>query len=222
MSCCCPSTDACQGANSFFSRWSKSYAKKFRRRGLEKVQHYILEGVKREAIPNMKILDIGCGVGSLHLTLLKDGGLSSVGVDVSEGMLEQAKQLASSLGLSDRTAYHLGDFVQLSNSLPDGDVTMLDKVVCCYEDLPALIDVSTDKTKYVYALSYPRDWLPVRAVFKIQIALAKLLRWKFHPFWHNWESMHQRIRDRGFELAFARSTFVWHIAVYRRLQRTAA
>lgn len=222
MTCCSSSNDSCEGINSFFSRWSKSYAKKFRRRGLEKVQKHILEGIKRESIPNMNILEIGCGVGSLHLTLLKGGAVKSIGIDISEGMLEQAKKFATSMGVNDRAEYHLGDFVELAPKLADGDVTMLDKVVCCYEDLPALIERSTDKTRYVYALSHPREKFTVRTVFKSQIALAKLFQWKFRPFWHNWAAMHQRILDRGFELAYQKSTFVWQVNIYRRLQRAAA
>lgn len=221
MSSCC-SNPACQGANSFFSRWSKSYANKFRRRGLEKVQKYILEGIKRQSIPNMEILDIGCGVGSLHLTLLKEGAAHSVGVDVSEGMLGEAKRFASSMGLEGRTEYHLGDFVQLADSLADGDVTVLDKVVCCYEELPALIQTSTDKTRFVYALSHPKENALIRMVFKTQIALARLFRWKFRPFWHDWLSMHRSICERGFEPTYENSTFVWQVRVYRRSQRAAA
>ncbi len=37
---------------------------------LEKLQRYLLEGVRKEPFASKEILDMGCGVGALHMTLL--------------------------------------------------------------------------------------------------------------------------------------------------------
>lgn len=217
MNCCCESNTATRGTNVFFSRWSKRYAKQFRKKGLEKVQRYLLEGVKREPIQAKNIIDIGCGVGSLHLTLLKEGAAHSVGIDISEGMIDQAKKFSSELGMQDKTQYVLGDFVGLADSLQEGDITLLDKVVCCYEDLDSLVKTSTAKTKTMYALSHPKENLIMKALFKMQIALGKLFRWKFRPFWHDWQRMRSQIATQGFELIYENSTIVWQVLVYKRV-----
>ena len=147
MSSCCTSSATDDGNKSFFSRWSRSYAKRFRRRGLEKAQEQILVGATHDSIQGREVLDIGCGIGALHLTLLRDGAGHSIGVDMSEGMVRQAQQLASELGLQEKASYLVGDFVALADLLPESDITLLDKV---FEEIdkntivPAKTDYSFD------------------------------------------------------------------------------
>ncbi len=217
MSSCCTTPSSTEGANKFFSRWSKTYEKQFRKKGLAKEQRFLLEGVREEPIAAKNILDIGCGVGSLHLTLLKEGAGQAVGVDVAEGMIEKAKSFASKMGVADKARYIVGDFAQLSDSVPDADITMLDKVVCCYENLDLLLEKSTSRTKRVFALTHPKDNLPVELMFKIHIGFTKLFRMKFRPFWHNWQRMREEIEGRGFQLAYENSTFMWQVLVFQRV-----
>ena len=218
MSNCCNVSVNNEPTNKFFSRWSKRYAKRFRKGGLEKTQKYILEGVRKEPVMAKKILDIGCGVGSLHLTLLKEGAATATGVEVSEGMISQAKKFAEDFALQDRTSYVLGDFVRVAPSLQEADVTILDKVVCCYEDYDALISASTAKTSSIYALSHPRQTILMEFVFKLQISVDKLIRATFHPFWHDWTAIHRLILTKNFELIYSNSTIAWQVLVYRRIR----
>ena len=215
MNCC--TSDSCGGTNAFFSRWSKKYAKRFNKNGLEKVQRLLLEGIKRESVREKDILDIGCGVGSLHITLLREGAACATGIDVAEGMLEKAKELSSGFGLHERVSYRHGDFVELADSLPDADITILDKVVCCYGDLDRLLEKSVGKTKRIYGLTHPKNSFLVGGMFKLQIAILKLFRSKFHPFWHDWDLMHQKITQRGFRLLYEKPTLVWNVAVFQRI-----
>ena len=216
MSSCCNSPQSYSGTNIFFSKWSQSYAKKFRKGKLEKVQRYLVHGIMRDPISGRRILDIGCGVGSLHLTLLKEGAGKSVGIEMAEGMLDEAKQFAANLGHSDRVEYHLGDFVQLADTLSEADITILDKVVCCYEDLDVLIDKSTRKTRKIYALSHPKENLMMEVAFKTQILLAKIFKWSFRPYWHDWPRMKSMILARGFDLVYKGSTVAWQVLVFKR------
>lgn len=214
MDCC--SAGNTQGTNTFFSKFSKTYARRFKKKGLEKAQKYLLEGVRQVPVKEKNILDIGCGVGALHLTLLREGARRATGIDISEGMLEKARQFSGEFGFADQSSYHLGDFVQLADSIADADITLLDKVVCCYERLDALIDVSTEKTRLVYALTHPSDNVIVSSIFKLQILVAKLFRLKFRPFWHDWDRMQARITSRGFRLLYNKPTFFWNVAVFQR------
>jgi 2-polyprenyl-3-methyl-5-hydroxy-6-metoxy-1,4-benzoquinol methylase len=110
------------------------------------------------------VLDIGCGVGSLHLTLLKEGADQSLGVDLSEGMLEEAKRFAQEFGVTERTEYLTGDFTQLSQSIPENDITILDKVVCCYEDVDFFANIDEDSTNL--CLSHPQENLLMKLSLK--------------------------------------------------------
>ncbi len=213
MSCCSP-TNASDGTNRFFTRMSTMYAKQFRKKGLAKEQRMLLEGVKRVPVHRASVLDIGCGVGSLHLTLLKEGAGKAVGVDMAIGMIQKASEFARELGVHERTTYIHGDFVQSSAEVPEADITLLDKVVCCYDDLPRLLEESTTKTRRVYALTYPRENVVLRMMFKTYIALAKLFRWKFRPSWHDWALMRRHIAMRGFSLVYENATLAWQVLVF--------
>ncbi len=216
MTACCNSLGACEPMNRFFSRWSKRYAKSFRKCGLERTQRYLLEGVRKEPFALKEILDIGCGVGALHMTLLLEGAAAATGIDISEGMLQQAKKLAEENHLEGKTDYVLGDFVGVSGMMKEADITFLDKVVCCYEDYGALIERSTAKTKTIYALSHPKKSLLMESIFKLQIFILKLSRGSFHPFWHDWDEVHRIILGQGFQLMYSNSTIAWQVLVYKR------
>jgi magnesium-protoporphyrin O-methyltransferase len=215
MSCC--ASNSTGGTNACFSKWSKRYAKRFRKNGLEKAQRLLLEGIRKEPVREKNILDIGCGVGSLHITLLQEGAARATGVDVAEGMLQKAKELSSEFGLHEKVSYKHGDFVELADSIPDADITILDKVVCCYGDLDRLLEKSVNKTTRIYGLVHPKNNFLVGGMFKLQIAVLKLFRSKFRPFWHDWDLMHQKITQRGFRLLYEKPTFAWNVAVFQRI-----
>jgi len=211
MDCC-----STQGTEKFFSRWSKKYLKRFRRKGLAKEQQYLVEGILRDDVSSKTILEIGSGVGAVHMTLLERGAASAVGVDLAEGMIQQARQLARELGLDRRTRYIVGDFAAMDGEIPTSDITILDKVVCCYEDVDTLLEKSIGKTKGLYALSFPREIFPVRWLFKTQIFIARVFRFSFHPYWHDWESICLRIGSRGFGEVYRNTTIAWDVRVFRR------
>ena len=215
MTCC--SGCGCSGTDRFFSRWSKTYAKRFRKKGPDKVQKYLLEGIRLTPVSSARILDIGCGVGALHLTLLKEGAAHATGIDAAEGMVQHAKTMARELSLDERTSYVVGDFSEKAPDLPDADIVTLDKVVCCYDNLDALLAGSLQKARRVFALSRPNDRIHIHWVFVIQIFLAKLFRAAFHPYWHDWTRMDGKIVAGGFREIYRNSTFMWSIAVYQRI-----
>ncbi|MEX2090154.1 MAG: hypothetical protein WEB62_10300, partial [Bacteroidota bacterium] len=129
----------------------------------------------------------------------------------------QAEEFAKQFNLQDRAEYRTGDFVLLSDTIGESDVTVLDKVVCCYDNLEELLETSTGKTRLIFALTHPKENLLMRVAFKTQIALAKLFRWKFHPYWHDWVVMKAAIIARGFEPMYENSTIAWQVLVFRRI-----
>jgi predicted TPR repeat methyltransferase len=220
MDCCSTATrqaiNDIGGTNTFFTRWSKTYEKRFRKKGLAKEQKYLIEGITRTPLASKTILDVGSGVGSIHLSLLQRGAATAIGVDIAEGMIHRARQLAGELGLDDRTRYIVGDFVAMNGDIPLSDITILDKVVCCYEDVDMLVEKSTSKTKEIYALTFPRESFFVQIMFKTQIFICDLLRFSFRPYWHDWRRICQKITASGFENIYHNKTLFWTVHVYRR------
>ncbi len=223
MSCC---TVDMQGTDKFFSKHARRYARRFRKNGVDRCSELLCQGILGSGVQLKSILDIGCGVGGLHLTLLKEGAEEAIGVEVSKGMLDQARKLAHEMGLSERTRYYLGDFARMNGdgsdrndvSIPPSDICVLDKVVCCYEDWKTLVVKSLALTRETYAVSYPRSVWYVRLFFSTATLLARLFRWSFHPFYHDWEAIQRYIRSLGFEKHYERKTIAWLAMVYRKQQ----
>ena len=213
MNCCNPiQTDT----GRLFSWFAVPHRLKFRLFGFEKTQRQLLEGISGAGYTSASLLEIGCGPGYLHQALLRDGAADAIGVDLSAGMLDEARAAARTAGLEARTDYRLGDFVQLADDVPDADITILDKVVCCYPDWEALLDRSLGKTRRIYALTYPRDRLTTRAGERLLHLGMRLIHCCYQPYIHDPKKLQQRILQHGFQLDFQALTSSWHTQVYVR------
>ena len=211
MSCCCPHSNS---ANRFFSFFAGRYRRRFEKKGFEPSQKQLMEGLQQAGFQDAEILEIGSGVGHLHQTLLEHGAASAVGVDLASKMICEAQKWAHERELDDRTAYIEGDFMELVDSVMDADVTVLDKVVCCYPDADGLVHASIGKTKRVYALTYPRNRWYVRMVMGMTAWVMKIMRSDFRSYVHDPELIEKWIRDAGFGKLYQNSNLVWLTQVY--------
>ncbi|MFI5252087.1 MAG: class I SAM-dependent methyltransferase [Bacteroidota bacterium] len=191
--------------------------KRFRIKGLSKEQRLLLEGIEISSVIEKSILEIGCGVGGFHHTLIKHGASSAFGVDISDGMINAAKQLSKELGIEGKSQYLVGDYLVLEPGIPPADILVMDKVVCCYENLNPLIEKSIKKTKNIYALSFPRPAWYINMIFSGIKLIAKALRGEFYPYIHDWTKMVADIKRHGFIERYKSSTFIWSVIVFQRL-----
>ncbi len=211
MNCCCPHSNS---ANRFFSFFAGRYRKRFEKKGFEPSQEQLMTGLEQAGYQDAKILEIGSGVGHLHQTLLERGAASAVGVDLASKMIEEARRWAEERTLSDRTDYVDGDFMEIHPTLSDADVTVLDKVVCCYPDADGLVHASLSKTGRVYALTYPLDRWYVRAMMGMAALAMKIVRSDFRPYVHDPERIEKWITETGFDKHYQNNNMVWLTQVY--------
>ena len=211
MTCC-----ATNGTGKFFSKYALQYEKYFRKKGLRPEQKHLAEGIRAQGVSNADLLEIGCGAGGLHLSLLQEGASKAMGFDISERMIASAQKLAAEMGMQERTHYQQGDFVSLHETVPSAEIAILDKVLCCYENVRELIAASTAKARRVYAVSYPRENAWVRRFFQAGIFFCKLLRSSFRPYYHSPQEIMRLIAAAGFEMAYERRTFIWAVQVFQR------
>ena len=92
---------------------------------------------------------------------------------------------------------------------------MLDKVLCCYPEIDTLLQVSLQRTQRLYAVVVPRPHWLVAAVWRVAIAMFKLLRSSFHPFYHDWHRTAAAISTAGFQRIFAAHTLAWEAWIFR-------
>lgn len=66
--------------------------------------------------PGMRVLDIGCGFGTLALTLARDHGVAVTGITLSEVQLKEAQARARAAGLEGQVQFRLQDYRKVTES----------------------------------------------------------------------------------------------------------
>jgi magnesium-protoporphyrin O-methyltransferase len=212
MQCC----DTGAGTDRYFSKYSKRYAKRFRKKGPDKPSRILIEELFALNISAGTVLDVGCGAGDVHLSLLEHGVATAVAVDISRGMLDQAAALAKERGLGDRVSYVHGDLIDVAGTIDPAEIVVLDKVVCCYADPETLLRMSGEKAKQFLALSYPGgSWLSACS-FRFLDLLGRALRWSFHPYYHDPSELERIVQHLGFSEKFSGRTIMWKLKIYAR------
>lgn len=213
MTCCCGHN---QSTGRLFSFMARRLGKRYRKKGFTDTQRQLVEGLRREGFDGASVLEIGSGVGYLHQTLLQQGAGRATGIDLAPKMLNEARKFAAESGLSERTKYVEGDFVEIADTVEPADVTILDKVVCCYPDADGLVHKSLAHTKRVYALTYPRDRRLTRIGSKLTAVLMWFLRSDYRSFVHDPKQVQAWIEEAGFRKDYENHNSIWLTQVYSR------
>jgi 2-polyprenyl-3-methyl-5-hydroxy-6-metoxy-1,4-benzoquinol methylase len=212
MDCC-----QCQGIEELFNRKQATRKlREYRRDGPARSTQLLLDALMREPVAGQTLLDIGGGVGAIQHALLKAGAAHATDVEASSAYLATAREEAARQGNAGRITYHHGNFVDLADTLPAADIVTLDRVICCYHDMPALVERSSAKAARLYGLVYPRDIWWVRAGIRAENALMWLQRSSFRVFVHSSAAVDAIVRRNGLQQRFARNAGQWQVVVYER------
>ena len=213
MSCCCPHS---KSGGRIFSLFARSYRKRFSKKGFEPSQTQLIEGLKKAGYRDASLLEIGSGVGYLHQVLLEQGAKSAVGIDLAPDMLKEAQTWAEQKGLSDRVTYLQGDFIELLDHVDPAEVTILDKVVCCYPHAELLVNSSVAKTQRAIGLTYPRKRWFIRLVIEVMAVIFKVIGSDFRAYVHNPADIERWINAAGYKKVYQNQTFIWLSQIYTK------
>ena len=213
MGTCC-----CQGVDEMFSERTARYdLRRYRKRGPSKPTRVLLDALRREGIERASVLDVGGGVGVIQHELLDAGVARVTSVEASAAYLRAAKEEAARRGTADRVSYHAGDFVAVADRLEPADVVTLDRVICCYPDMEALVSRSADHAQRLYGVVYPRDAWWIRLGFSAMNLSMRLRRRAFRAHIHRTSAVDAVARDSGLTPKLRRRVGpVWQVAVYAR------
>jgi 2-polyprenyl-3-methyl-5-hydroxy-6-metoxy-1,4-benzoquinol methylase len=200
----------------FDRRVAERDLRRYRRRGPAKTTRFLIEALLAEDTAGRTLLDIGGGVGAISHALLRAGMARAESVELSRAYLEAAEAEADRQGHADRLRLHHGDFVALADAIPPADVVTLDRVICCYPDLPALVGQSAARARAIYGLVYPRDVWWVKLGVGMANRLCRLRRSRFRAFVHPTAAVDALVRGHGFASRLTRSTAIWQVVVYVR------
>lgn len=212
MNCC-----QCQGIEAEFDQ--KKAARKletYRAHGADLTTRILIDALKAEGVEGMTLLDIGGGVGAIQHELLRSGVQSVTSVEASSAYIAAARAEHVRQGHADRVALRHGNFVDLAAGLPPFDIVTLDRVICCYHDMQALVGLSAARARKLYGVVYPRDTWWMKIGFPIENFFYRLQQSSFRTFLHPTAAVESLVRSLGLERRFYRHTLVWQVAIYAR------
>ena len=206
-----------------FDRWAVHTVARAKRRGVgAPLTAKMLAALERAGVGGKTVLDVGCGVGDLALGTIARGATSADGIDLSEGAIERARELASDRGLEDRASFSLGDGA--TEELSSHDVVALNRVLCCYPSVDRLLANSLGVAGAVYAYTAPVHDGAVGRINRINIRMSnawfRLRRRRFRGFQafvHDLDEVDRTIEFAGFRRVHrSRERFMWRLAVFAK------
>ncbi len=193
-------TDCCtpKGYRWVFSeRSARAEAKRYRRKGLDATSRRIFDFVKKQGVEGRTVLEVGGGIGAIQLELLKAGAARAVSVELTPTYEEEATALLREMGLEERVERRIMDFAAAGAAVDGADIVIMNRVICCYPDMPRLAGTASEHARELLVMSFPR-------------------RTEFHIFLHPPSDIFSTSEQHGLRTVHNQSGVVWTVAALRR------
>jgi magnesium-protoporphyrin O-methyltransferase len=163
------------------------------------------------------VLDVGAGVGAVHLGLLARGAASAVDVDGSGAYVAAARDEAERHGYGDRVRHVLGDLTRVAPTLEPADLVALDRVVCCYGDVASLLAAAAALARTRLGLVYPRDrwWIRAGASIGNVVMFRRSAGYRMRV--HRVTAMAALLEAAGFTRVAGRDGRIWRVETWERV-----
>jgi len=139
-----------------FDDWARANAKRARsKETVARITSRLLAALRDAGLEGRSVLDVGCGTGDLALAAVARGAARATGFDLGAGAIESARTLARDRGLADRVTFEIGN--GSVDPLPDADVVVLNRVLCCFPDAQRLLGNTLAAAGVVFAFTAPVD-----------------------------------------------------------------
>jgi magnesium-protoporphyrin O-methyltransferase len=163
------------------------------------------------------ILEVGGGIGGMQIELLRAGAARALDVDIAEGYVAAARELAQSLGYGDVTEQRVADFAHEADTVAVADVVIMNRVICCYPDMPALVRPAAQHARRVLALIFPREtWWMKLGVGVMNFGLW-LVRNDFRSFVHPHDAIIHTASSEGLQPVLNWFSGPWRLMLFERI-----
>lgn len=201
----------------FDERLARKDAERYRRKGLRGSARRVLELARGGGgLEGAEVLEIGGGVGSLAIELVRAGATHATVVELSSGYEAVAGALVRERGLAGRVEHRLGDLAGDERDVRSADVVVMERVVCCYPDAEALVGAAARRTGRRLVLSYPRYGVPARAAVAAANLLQRLQRRSFRAYAHRPETIRATAAAHGLRATAPEQGLVWRVIAFDR------
>jgi magnesium-protoporphyrin O-methyltransferase len=210
--CCTP-----KGYRTIFSeRSAAKEAKRYRRKGLDGTSKRIFDLVKKRGVEGKTLLEVGGGVGAIEIELLKSGMAKAVNVELTPTYEAAAGALLGEAGLASRVERKVMDFTEAGEEVGTADVVVMNRVICCYPDMPKLARAAAERAKDVLVISFPNDRWWSQLGLSFGNFLFGLFRIQFRVFLHPPAQILAAVEQHGFQTRCNERGFLWQVAALER------
>jgi 2-polyprenyl-3-methyl-5-hydroxy-6-metoxy-1,4-benzoquinol methylase len=210
--CCTP-----RGYRQIFSeRSAHAAAKRYRKKGLDKTSRRIVDLLLDHGVMGRTVLEIGGGVGGIQIELLRAGASRAVSVELTSTYEEAASNLLREVGLADRVERKVVDFVDAATEVEAADIVVMNRVICCYPDMPKLAGAAADRTRGLLVLSFPKMSWWTSLILALGNLGLRVARREFQVFLHPPDRIRRTAELHGLRVQMERPGLFWEIAALKR------
>lgn len=210
MDCCC-------GYERIFgARTARLDARRYRKHGPKQTQASVIQLLRERGVQGVEVLEIGGGIGAIQIELLRAGAARTTNVELSRGYEAEAGALLREAGLEARAERLLGDLVTDPALAPAADAVVLERVLCCYPDLPGLLAAAADRARSSLVATYPRRNPGSRAFARVANLILAVFGGGFRIFVHDPAEIERIALAHGLRRTDVRRGRVWEVAAFDR------
>ena len=207
----------CQGIEQFFDdKVARRQLRHYRRKGPGTATRRLLEAIAAGGVDGRTFIDIGGGIGAIQHDLMARGAAGGTSADASPAYLAAARTEAESRGYADRMRYIAGDFVERAGELEAADIVTLDRVVCCYPDMPAMVGAAASLARRTVGLIIPRGTRFMRFGVGVANLIQRLRRHPFRIYVHDPDEVEAVLEGHGLSQRYLRDGIIWQVIVFGR------
>lgn len=210
--CCSP-----KGYQWFFSeKNARADAQSYRKKGLDPTSRRIVDYLKERGVEGRTLLEVGGGVGAIQIELLKAGVTRAISVELTPTYEQVALELLNEAGFADRVERKVTDFAQSAGDFAAADIVIMNRVICCYPDMPVLAGAAADHTAEVLVMSFPKRTWWTRALLVAGNLVLRVTRREFQVFVHPPDQILAEAERHGLRKALDAPGIFWEVAAAQR------
>jgi magnesium-protoporphyrin O-methyltransferase len=207
----------CEGADAIFDqKTAEEDLHDYQNGGAGGTTKQLLDAIKAAGVAGMSLLDIGGGIGVIQHELAAAGVQRVTDVDASRAYLRMAREEAGRRGYAEQAEYVHGDFVALSSQIEPADIVTMDRVICCYPHVEALVDAAASKARRVFGVVYPRDRWWMKLGMPVLNFFLRLQGTAFRTFIHPSATVERIAASHGLRKIAQRDGWLWQVSVFAK------
>jgi tRNA G37 N-methylase Trm5 len=172
--------------------------------------------LKVQGVEGRTLLEVGGGVGAVQIELLKIGVTRAVSIEITPTYEEAAGSLLRRAGLEDRVERKVMDFAEAVDDVEAADIVIMNRVLCCYPDMPKLAAAAAAHSRQVLVLSFPKERRWTRIGLAVGNLLLRATRQRFQVFVHRPERILAIAEQHGLRTTLNEAGLFWQVAELQR------